>query len=234
MCSKTASGRFGSDISGRLLDYPVSSQRDRLRQGESHCARGFHVDHQLILRRLLCGQIVRLGALQDLVPCETHQGMTWTPGYRALPPRSNRSAARAPERRTNLAIRRARPQGQRATIEARHVCSSDPFRLPRQCASTGIGGRSARTTQVSNLSIRACQERDSGRSLAQCRTSQGSLRGGFGSCSPRRHPLFARQAVKGCPVPSPIAEDPRVIRQGYDDLIPTRSEEVRSGQWQAF
>src|SRR4029450_12752288 len=50
-----------------LLDHLVRSQKQRLRDRQTECLGGLEVDGQLELRRLLDGQIRRLGSVQGLV-----------------------------------------------------------------------------------------------------------------------------------------------------------------------
>src|SRR5439155_21860871 len=50
-----------------LLDHVVRPKQHRLWDGQPQSLRGSEIDHQLELRRLLDGQVGRLGALQDLV-----------------------------------------------------------------------------------------------------------------------------------------------------------------------
>src|SRR5205809_704757 len=50
-----------------LLDHLVRPQQHRLWDGQPENLRSSEVDHQLELRRLLDGEVGRLGALEDLV-----------------------------------------------------------------------------------------------------------------------------------------------------------------------
>src|SRR6266849_3721903 len=50
-----------------LLDHLVRPLQQGLRDRQPERLRGFQVDHQLELRRLLDGQVGRFGALEDLV-----------------------------------------------------------------------------------------------------------------------------------------------------------------------
>jgi hypothetical protein len=50
-----------------LLDHPIRAHKDRWRDREAERLGGFHVDHQLELRRQLYRQIGGLGPFKDLV-----------------------------------------------------------------------------------------------------------------------------------------------------------------------
>ena len=54
-------------LADRLLNHRVRAQQQRLRDGDTERLRGFEVDDQLELRRLLDGEVGRLRALEDLV-----------------------------------------------------------------------------------------------------------------------------------------------------------------------
>jgi hypothetical protein len=56
-----------STRSFRLLNHLVRVRQHRLGDREAQCLRGFQVDHQLELSRLLDGQVVGLGAFENLV-----------------------------------------------------------------------------------------------------------------------------------------------------------------------
>src|SRR3972149_5120560 len=68
-CTLTRARRtrvIGSPIR-RSFDHLVGPDEDRLRNGEAEGLRRLEVDHQLELRRLLHGEVRRLGALENLV-----------------------------------------------------------------------------------------------------------------------------------------------------------------------
>src|SRR5262245_63921941 len=54
-------------LSRRILDHLIRPRQNIGRNRESDLLRGFEIDHKLELRRLLDGQIGRLGSFQDLV-----------------------------------------------------------------------------------------------------------------------------------------------------------------------
>jgi hypothetical protein len=57
----------GIRFAGPSLDHLVRPLQERLRNRQAERLRGLEVDDQLELRRLLDGQVGRLGALEDLV-----------------------------------------------------------------------------------------------------------------------------------------------------------------------
>lgn len=68
--------------SARLLNHPISAAQDALWDRKSYLLRGSEIDDQVELRRLLDGEISRLGADQDNSTLTRNNSFT-SAGYRS-------------------------------------------------------------------------------------------------------------------------------------------------------